>query len=76
MAELRDTLERLLNRDNLAESEASGLLVALTDPAMPPAMAGALLAALRSKGLTADEVRGFAAAMRQARSTFPPARRC
>jgi anthranilate phosphoribosyltransferase len=64
MAELRDTLERLLNRQDLAEPEAAGLLVALTDPAMPPAMAGALLAALRSKGLTADEVRGFASAMR------------
>src|SRR5512139_1468374 len=73
MAELRDTLERLLNRDNLAESEASALLVALTDPAMPPAMAGALLAALRSKGLTADEVRGFAGAMRKLarRPTLP-----
>jgi anthranilate phosphoribosyltransferase len=73
MAELRDTLERLLNRENLAESEASGLLVALTDPAMPPAMAGALLAALRSKGLTADEVRGFAGAMRKLarRPTLP-----
>ena len=31
---------------------------------MPPALAGALLAALRSKGVTADEVRGFARAMR------------
>ena len=65
MAELRDTLERLLNRQDLAEPEAAGLLVALTDPAMPPAMAGAMLAALRSKGLTADEVRGFASAMRK-----------
>ena len=32
---------------------------------MAPAMAGALLAALRSKGVTADEVRGFARAMRR-----------
>ena len=31
---------------------------------MPPPLAGALLAALRSKGVTADEVRGFARAMR------------
>ena len=37
---------------------------ALTDPALAPAMAGALLAALRAKGVTADEVRGFASAMR------------
>jgi anthranilate phosphoribosyltransferase len=31
---------------------------------MPPALAGALLAALRAKGVNADEVRGFARAMR------------
>jgi anthranilate phosphoribosyltransferase len=74
MAELRDTLERLLDRRDLAETEAADLLVALTDPAMPPAMAGALLAALRSKGLTADEVRGFASAMRKLarRPSLPP----
>ena len=65
MAEMRDTLERLLNRQDLAEPEAADLLVALTDAAMPPAMGGALLAALRAKGLTADEVRGFASAMRR-----------
>src|SRR5271168_3330740 len=36
----------------------------LTTPELEPAMAGALLAALRTKGVTADEVRGFAGAMR------------
>ena len=74
MPEMRETLERLLNRHDLAESEAAELLVALTDAAMPPAMGGALLAALRSKGLTADEVRGFASAMRRLarRPVLPP----
>ncbi len=37
----------------------------LTAPDLAPAMAGALLAALRAKGVTADEVRGFAGAMRK-----------
>ena len=64
MADVRDLLERLLNRQDLAEAEAGDLLRALTDPALAPAMGGALLAALRAKGLTADEVRGFAGAMR------------
>jgi anthranilate phosphoribosyltransferase len=32
---------------------------------MPPAMAGAFLAGLRAKGETADEIRGFATAMRE-----------
>lgn len=64
MIDLRDILERLLCRQDLAEAEAGELLVALTEPAVAPAMAGALLAALRSKGVTPAEVRGFASAMR------------
>jgi len=64
MIELREILERLLQRRDLQEAEAGELLVALTDPAVAPAMSGALLAALRSKGITPDEVRGFAGAMR------------
>jgi anthranilate phosphoribosyltransferase len=60
----KQALEALLERENLDEDAAFKLLIALTDPAMTPAMAGALLAALRTKGVTADEVRGFACAMR------------
>jgi anthranilate phosphoribosyltransferase len=48
----------------LSEVQAASLLKALTAPDLAPAMAGALLAALRAKGVTADEVRGFAGAMR------------
>lgn len=62
---MRQTLERLLDRNNLSEQEASELLVALTDPTLAPAMGGAVLAALRAKGVTADEVRGFAKSMRK-----------
>ena len=61
---LRDTLETLLSGKSLSEEEASALLRALTQSETPPAMGGALLAALRSKGVNADEVRGFARAMR------------
>jgi anthranilate phosphoribosyltransferase len=61
----RDTLEKLLNRRNLAELEAEDLLMQLTDPTGAPAMAGAILAALRTKGVVADEVRGFARGMRR-----------
>jgi anthranilate phosphoribosyltransferase len=59
------TLERLLEHRHLTESEADELLVALTDPELAPALAGAILVALRSKGVTPDEVRGFARAMRR-----------
>ncbi|NJD31427.1 MAG: anthranilate phosphoribosyltransferase [Gammaproteobacteria bacterium] len=74
MAELRDILERLLQRRDLTEAESGELLVALTSAAVAPAMAGALLAALRSKGITPDEVRGFASAMRglARRPDLPP----
>ncbi|MGC3982757.1 MAG: anthranilate phosphoribosyltransferase [Steroidobacteraceae bacterium] len=64
MSALRNTLEQLLEHRNLSEVEASQLLRALTDESVAPAMSGALLAALRSKGVTPDEVRGFAKAMR------------
>ncbi len=74
MSELREILERLLERRDLSEAEAGGLLVALTDATVAPAMSGALLAALRSKGITPDEVRGFAGAMRglARRPELPP----
>jgi anthranilate phosphoribosyltransferase len=57
-------LDHLVQRRDLAEAEAAALLTLLTTPDLPPAMAGALLAALRAKGVTAAEVRGFAGAMR------------
>jgi anthranilate phosphoribosyltransferase len=57
-------LGRLLERGDLSEAEASALLRSLTTPELEPAMAGAILAALRAKGVTASEVRGFAGAMR------------
>ena len=48
---LRSTLEQLLDqRLDLSESEAGELLVALTEPELAPAMAGALLAALAQQG--------------------------
>jgi anthranilate phosphoribosyltransferase len=71
---MRQTLDRLLDRDNLTEQEAADLLVALTDPTLAPAMGGAILTALRAKGVTADEVRGFARSMRKLarRPELPP----
>jgi anthranilate phosphoribosyltransferase len=60
----RQILEHLLEHRNLSEGEAATLLQILTASDLAPAVAGALLAALRAKGVTADEVRGFAGAMR------------
>ena len=61
---LSPTLDRLLDGQNLTEREAGVLLSSLTAPELAPAMAGAVLAALRLKGVTAAELRGFAVAMR------------
>ena len=61
----RELLERLLERLDLLQVEAEELLTHLTNPDGSPIMAGAVLAALRSKGVVADELRGFASAMRR-----------
>lgn len=58
-------LETLLSGGALSESDAAGLMRALTDESLPPARAGALLATLRAKGETPDELRGFARVMRE-----------
>ena len=70
----RDTLEKLLSRRDLSELESEELLIQLTDPTGAPAMSGAILAALRTKGVVADEVRGFARGMRRLarRPRIPP----
>jgi anthranilate phosphoribosyltransferase len=74
MPPLREILERLLQRRNLSETESEDVLAHLADPDTAPALAGAVLAALRSKGVVADEVRGFAKAMRRLarRPQIPP----
>ena len=61
---LRDTLDALLDHRQLDVAGAQSLLVALTSPEVAPAQAGALLAALRAKGVSAEELRGFALGMR------------
>jgi anthranilate phosphoribosyltransferase len=71
----RHTLEHLLAGRDLTEAQAADLLGELTNADLAPALAGALLAALRGKGVTSDEVRGFAGAMRARarRLTLPDA---
>lgn len=62
---MNETLDRLLMGQHLTATEAETLLTSLANSALPAPLAGALLAALRAKGETPEEVRGFAAAMRQ-----------
>ena len=60
----RPTLDALVRGCDLSEAGAAALLNLLTTAELAPAMAGALLAALRTKGVTAADVRGVAGAMR------------
>jgi anthranilate phosphoribosyltransferase len=62
---MREILDLLLDRVDLSEEQAEVLLHCLTSGEVDPAMAGAVLAALRAKGETPAEVRGFARAMRE-----------
>jgi anthranilate phosphoribosyltransferase len=61
---MSQVLEDLLRGNDLTEQGAVDLLHQLTGGEMDPAVAGAVLAALRAKGETPAEVRGFARAMR------------
>lgn len=58
-------LDWLLDGHSLTEQQAHDLMLKLAEGDMAPALAGALLAGLRAKGETADEIRGFATAMRE-----------
>jgi anthranilate phosphoribosyltransferase len=58
-------LDRLTQGDSLSEHEAEELFGLLIDSATHPALVGAILAALRTKGETPAEVRGLARAMRR-----------
>ena len=58
-------LDRLLNGEDLGEQECHALMTSFGGGELPEALAGALLAGLRAKGETAEEIRGFATAMRE-----------
>lgn len=58
-------LEKVLNGNDLTEGEAANLMRTLAAGDIEAALAGALLAGLRAKGETADEIRGFATVMRE-----------
>lgn len=58
-------LDAVLNGTDLEEMQAYDLMQQFAAGDLEPAFAGALLAGLRAKGETADEIRGFARAMRE-----------
>lgn len=61
---MKALLNQLLSGGDLTEAEAGEVMAALASGTVDPALAGGLLIALRQKGETAAEVRGFARQMR------------
>src|SRR5262252_9060842 len=60
-----ELLERVLAGESLDEPTSSTLVMSMGLGELAPAFAGALLVALRAKGETAAEIRGFARGMRE-----------
>ncbi len=58
-------LDGLLNGNNLEDGQAYDLMQQFAAGELDPAFAGAMLAGLRAKGEVAEEIRGFARAMRE-----------
>ncbi len=67
-------LERLLQKEDLTEAQAEELLRKITGGTLPGELIAGLLVAMRAKGETPAEVRGFAKAMRALakRPEIPP----
>lgn len=61
---IRDALEKVLKREHLSRDEAAGVMGQIADGDAPPMQVAALLAALRTKGETPEEIAGAADAMR------------
>jgi len=63
--DLTDAMRGVLGGTSLTEAEAEAALERLASGSLDPAAAGAFLAALKLKGETTEEIRGFARAMRR-----------
>ncbi len=68
---MRESLERLVNRQNLSAADAEAVMGEIMRGEATPAQIGAFLAALRTKGETVEEVVGCARAMRAAATPVP-----
>ncbi len=62
---IREALAKLVERHDLTRAEMAATMEEIADGAVTPAQVGALLAALRLKGETVDEIAGAAEVMRR-----------
>ncbi len=70
---IRETIAKLVNRRNLAETEAEEAMTEIMDGLATPSQVAAFLTALRMKGETVDEIVGCARAMRNRATRIRPA---
>lgn len=68
---LNNCLRLISTGRSLTRDEAHALSCALMSPGHHPALVGALLAALRTKGETADEISGFVTGLKKHAVTIP-----
>jgi anthranilate phosphoribosyltransferase len=69
---IKETISRLIERQNLAAEEAGQVMSAIMDGTTTQSQIGAFLAALRMKGETPEEIAAFARVMRQHAVTVAP----
>lgn len=67
-------LERLIAGEELSRQDARGLMASIMDGEVTPTQIAGLLVALRTKGETAEEITGFAEAMRERVVVVTPTR--
>jgi anthranilate phosphoribosyltransferase len=56
-------LQQLLDRDSLSISQASTLMEGWLNEEIPPVLSGAILIALQTKGVSAEELAGMASVL-------------
>ena len=57
---LPDLLQQLLDKQSLSQTQAAKLMTGWLQEDIPPVMSGAILAAIQSKGVSAEELAGMA----------------
>src|ERR1700722_16961980 len=62
---MKQALQALINRQDLSEQQAEGVMTQIMEGAATPAQIAALIVELRMKGETVEEVAGFARVMRR-----------
>ena len=62
---LPDLLQQLLDKQSLSQAQAAKLMTGWLKETIPPVMSGAILAAIQSKGVSAEELAGMAQVLKE-----------